>query len=135
MSKEKFEKEKIVKYWLESSDDDFETMEIIYKAKRFSWSLFIGHLMLEKLFKAYYVQKREEYPPMIHNLLRLAEQADLSLSEQQKKDIATITVFNIRARYDDYKLSFQKKCTSEFTSIWIAKLKDFRLWMKEQIKA
>ena len=67
MSKEKFEKEKIVKYWLESSDDDFETMEIIYKAKRFSWSLFIGHLMLEKLFKAYYVQKREEYPPMIHN--------------------------------------------------------------------
>jgi len=49
MSKEKFEKEKIVKYWLESSDDDFETMEIIYKAKiflvTFYWSSHVGKII------------------------------------------------------------------------------------------
>jgi hypothetical protein len=26
----------------------------VFKSKRFSWSLFIGHLMIEKLLKAYF---------------------------------------------------------------------------------
>jgi hypothetical protein len=49
--------------------------------------------------------------PSIHNLLRLAEKAELSLTDDIKKQLVTITAFNINARYDDYKMSFKKKCT------------------------
>jgi len=75
-----------------------------------------------------------DYPPYLHNLLRLAELSDLKLSEDQEAKLATITAFNINARYDDYKRSFKQRCTPEFTGEWIEKLKAIRLWMKELIK-
>ncbi len=133
MDKEQFEKNKTIRYWLQSSDDDFETMLVLFSNKRYNWSLFIGHLMVEKLLKAYYVKVKNEYPPLIHNLLRLAEIANISLDEGKKAELATITAFNIQARYDDYKMSFQNKCTQEFTEQWIDKLKEIRLWIREQI--
>ena len=133
MDKEQFEKNKTKRYWLQSSDDDFETMLVLFSNKRYNWSLFIGHLMVEKLLKAYYVKVKNEYPPLIHNLLRLAEIANISLDEGKKAELATITALNIQARYDDYKMSFQNKCTQEFTEQWIDKLKEIRLWIREQI--
>jgi HEPN domain-containing protein len=86
--------------------------------------------MIEKLLKAYYVKVKSDYPPFIHNLLRLAEKAEMSLTDDIKKQLVTITAFNINARYDDYKMSFKKKCTTEFTEEWIDKLKELRTWMK-----
>ncbi len=35
---------------------------------------------------------------------------------EDKKDILdTISAFNLRARYDDYKMEFHKKCSKDFT--------------------
>lgn len=130
MDNEDFNKDKLIEYWITGSDDDYETMIAMFDSKRFSWALFIGHLMIEKLLKAYYVKVKSDYPPFIHNLLRLAEKAEMSLTDDIKKQLVTITAFNINARYDDYKMSFKKKCTPEFTEEWIDKLKELRTWMK-----
>ena len=129
-----FNRDKIIKYWIESSDDDFETMIVMFNTRRFSWSMFIGHLMIEKLLKALFVKTNNEYPPFIHNLLRLAEKCNLDLNEEQRIFFATVTAFNINARYDDYKMSFQKTCTPEFSSTWIEKLKTNRSWIKQLIE-
>jgi len=125
-----FNKDKLIEYWITGSDDDYETMIAMFDSKKFSWALFIGHLMIEKLLKAYYVKVKSDYPPFIHNLLRLAEKAEMSLTDDIKKQLVTITAFNINARYDDYKMSFKKKCTPEFTEEWIDKLKELRTWIK-----
>lgn len=102
MDNKELNKDRLIHYWMESSDDDFETMMVMYDSRRFNWSLFIGHLMLEKLLKALYLKIKSDYPPYIHNLLRLAQKADLEISEEIKKQLVTITAFNINARYDDY---------------------------------
>lgn len=129
-----FDKEKIVKYWIDSSDEDFETMIAMFERKRYSWSMFVGHLMIEKLLKALYVKTISELPPFIHNLLRLAEKCNLELDEERRLFFATVTAFNINARYDDYKMTFQKTCTPEFTAMWIERLKNQRLWIKGLIE-
>lgn len=72
MENEKIDKDKLINYWITSSDDDYETMSVMFKAGRYNWSLFVGHLMIEKLLKAYYVYINDKFPPLIHNLLRLA---------------------------------------------------------------
>jgi HEPN domain-containing protein len=126
-------KDKLIKYWIDGSDDDFETMTAMFDSKRYSWALFVGHLMIEKLLKAYYVKIKSDYPPFIHNLLRLAQKADLELTDNQKEQLVTITAFNINARYDDYKMSFRNQCTPEFTVEWINKLKEMRPWIKTLI--
>ncbi len=134
MDNKKITKEKLIKYWIDSSDDDYDTMIDMFKSKRCSWSLFIGHLMIEKLLKALYVNAKSDYPPYIHNLLRLAEKADLKLDNDKKEQLVTVTAFNINARYDDYKLSFKQRCTPEFTKEWIDNLKELRKWIKQLIK-
>ncbi len=131
-SKDSFNR--LVEFWIKSAENDFETMLDLYKSKRFNWSLFIGHLVIEKLLKAYYIRQNNEYPPFIHNLLRLAEKSHLELNSEQKVNLATFTTFNINARYDDYKQNFYKKCTPDFTKEWIEKIKTSRLWMLELLK-
>ena len=128
------DKKKIILYWMESSDNDYDTMMVMYQSKRYTWSLFIGHLMIEKLLKAFFAKVKGEYPPFIHNLLRLAELSGLELTEDRKVDLATITAFNINARYDDYKKSFYKKCTPEFTQYWVNRLTELREWLKIHIE-
>jgi len=56
MENSDFNSDKIIRYWLDSSDDDFETKMTPYDNRRYSWSMFLGHLMIEKLLKALFVK-------------------------------------------------------------------------------
>lgn len=120
--------------WIKSSDDNFGEMMDFYKIGRNNWALFIGHLCLEKLLKAYHVKVHHKHSMNLHNLNRIAELTNLELTGEQKADFAMITTFNISARYDDYKQNFYKKCTSEFTMTWIDKITSYQIWMKELLK-
>jgi hypothetical protein len=44
--------EKVISYWVDSSDKDFKTMENLVKSGDFNWAMFLGHLVIEKLLKA-----------------------------------------------------------------------------------
>ncbi len=133
MDKRKLDTDKLINFWIVGSNDDYDTMITMYESRRHSWTLFIGHLMIEKLLKAYYIKEKQEHPPFIHNLLRLAEKAGLQLTDEKKEQLVTITAFNINARYDDYKMSFQKRCTPDYTKEWVTNLKELRLWIKQLI--
>jgi HEPN domain-containing protein len=126
-------KKEIISFWIESSDKDYQTMLHLYEAGDFMWSLFIGHLVIEKLLKAYYISRQDESYPLVHNLLRIAEKSGMELTEEQQIFFSTVTGFNINARYDDYKQSFYGKCTKEFTSEWIRRIKENREWIRQQL--
>ena len=99
----------------------------------FTWSLFMGHLVLEKLLKAWYVQNIDNTPPFIHDLVRLAEKGALPLDDHQKELLDAVSTFNIRARYDDYQMEFYKKCSKDFTKKWIDIIEEFRAWLKGKL--
>jgi HEPN domain-containing protein len=126
------EKIELISFWIDSSDRDFKVMEDLFEKEHYAWSLFVGHLVIEKVLKAYYVENIDIHPPLVHNLLRIAEKSKLKLSEEQKDFLVTVTTFNIQARYNDVKQEFYHKCTNEFTKLWINKIKDFRKWIKNQ---
>jgi HEPN domain-containing protein len=125
--------EKLIKYLRESSEENYQTMQIMEANKRYTWALFLGHLVLEKLLKALYVKKQNEHPPYIHNLIRLAEKCPLELSDERREQLATITAFNISTRYDDYQQTFYQMCTAEFTKHWIEIIKEHREWISKQL--
>jgi len=41
------------KYWLEESEKDLPVAESLLENGHYTWSLFVGHLALEKMFKGY----------------------------------------------------------------------------------
>ena len=126
--------ERLISFWVAASDDDYETMIAMYDTKRYSWALFLGHLMIEKLLKAYHIKVNGTQPPYIHNLLRIAQGCKISMNDEQEFFFANVTSFNINTRYDDYKMTFQKKCTKEYTDEWIEKININRQWIKELIQ-
>ena len=125
--------DKIVKHWIETSDDDFNTMLTLYNSKSYGWSLFLGHISIEKLLKAIYVKRFNEHAPFTHNLYRLGELIGLEMSDEYSDWLDEITSFNLNARYDDYKKEFYKLCTPDYTKGWIEKIKIIRTWIKEML--
>jgi HEPN domain-containing protein len=125
--------EKVVKHWTESADNDFNVMLALYYSKTYSWALFLGHISMEKLLKAWYVKKMKKHAPFTHNLYRLAELGELDLTEEQGDWLFHITTFNINARYDDYKKEFHTICTADYANEWIEKIKLLRLWIKKKL--
>ena len=123
----------LMNYWVKSSDRDYESMKKNFETEQYTWSLFIGHLMLEKLLKAIYakVNSNNPYPPKIHNLNILAEKCNIKLDERKAKILFTCNSFNISARYEDYKNEFYERCTKEYTSEQIANIEEVREWLKK----
>src|SRR3989344_8662498 len=95
----------------------------LFKSKRFSDSLFYGHIVLEKTLKALTAQNKGSHPKPIHNLLVLLEDASIKLIKEDLEFLAEVNKFNIRSRYPDYKLSFYKICTLDYTASRLEKIK------------
>ena len=93
----------------------------------------MGHLVIEKLLKAYYVKENDTNVPFLHDLLRISQKTTLIFTEEQQDLLDEITTFNIKTRYDDYKKSFRNLCTQEFTQIRIEKIKELKLWLIEKL--
>lgn len=124
----------LMKYWFDSADSDYETMKVLYNNKKNTWCLFIGHLVIEKLLKGLYAKNNPENPiaPKIHNLILLSQKTKLEIPIEIREKIQVINTFNISARYDDYKKSFDLKCTDNYTSEQVKNIEEVQKWLKEQ---
>jgi len=129
------EKDEIVRYWIESSDSDFQVMDSLFDNGHYVWALFLSHLVIEKLLKAYHVKNVDANYPRIHNLVEISVKAKLDLSTEQKVHLEELTTFNLRARYPDYKNRFQKKATRLFAESQLSNVKGFRQWLLEKINS
>ncbi len=125
--------EKIVQFWKESSNQNYETMQHLMQSKDYNWALFLGHLVIEKLLKAHYVKKHKKHPLFTHDLLRLTQKTGLVLTEEQEEWFDEISTFNLNTRYDNYKQEFRNRCTLEFTTDWIKNIETLRLWLINQL--
>jgi HEPN domain-containing protein len=100
-------------------------LEAAFSTGNYDWSLFIGHLSLEKILKAFWVKNNaDDIPPKTHNLKKIADEAGYPVSEDEAMLLLEINDFNLEARYPDYKFDFHKKCTKEFAGGYIIKIKE-----------
>lgn len=104
-----------IEYWTKTAKHDYETMIALFKSKRYSDSLFFGHIVLEKILKALVVKETKEQAPYTHNLVNLEKIAKLGLDKKLVEFLNQVNDFNIRARYPEKKLAFYKKCTLKYT--------------------
>jgi HEPN domain-containing protein len=128
------DKQEKINYWIKSAENDWRVAGHLFEKEDFSYALFFGHLTIEKLFKAIYVNKFDEPPPHTHRLTYLAEKGELDTSPERLEILEIITDFNLEARYPDEKFSFQKKCTKEFTETSLKKIEEIKTWLLQQIQ-
>ena len=66
-------------------------------------------------------------------MTKLAKISGLEFSEEYLDWLDTISTFNMNARYDSYKEAIYEKCTFDFTTEWIEKIKLLQSWIKEKL--
>ena len=59
-------------YWVTEAEEALTVADHLFEKGDYSYALFFGHLAIEKLLKALYIERQKEHAPPIHNLLRLA---------------------------------------------------------------
>lgn len=126
--------QKRVQYWIDTAEHDLPVAENLVENGHYSWALFIGHLVLEKILKAHYVRDNAEEAPKIHDLVRLAERTKLKLTQEIEEFLFVANTFNIEARYPQDKLKFYKICTKKFTQENFQKIEEVYQWLKSQIQ-
>lgn len=86
------------------------------------------------MLKGIYSRNNQENPiaPKTHNLILLSQKAKLDVPQEIREKIQVINTFNISARYDDYRKSFEEKCTNDFTSKQVKDIEEVLKWLKEQ---
>lgn len=120
-----------LKRWRKGAERNLKTAEDLIKTKHYDWALFVGQLSLEKLLKGLYIQRRGELPPLIHDLKKLAELAQIELTKEQGQELVEISRFHIQARYDDIKYELYKSATKAYTQKWFGKIKKYHQWLKK----
>jgi HEPN domain-containing protein len=95
------------------------------------------HQANEKALKAVISRDCEEweFPPKIHNLIKLADRAGLydKMTEQQKDFITDFNPLNIEARYPEHRKRIAAGLTNEYCKELIGKSEEMLCWIKTQL--
>src|SRR3972149_9615828 len=96
---------KQIDFWKTSSDEDFAAAKALLEKGHLRHCLFFAHLALEKMLKAHVTQRTKDIPPRIHNLVRLSENAELSLTGEQASFLRSFDMYQMEGRYPDSVLA------------------------------
>ena len=126
---------KLLNYYHKTAEHDLETVESLWRTKRYDACLFFCHLVLEKMLKGIVTKETKTHPPYTHHLLDLIRKTSFhtQLTKEQWKILSDINEFNVAGRYPDIKLRFYKKCTKEYSEFYYKFTKKFYPWIKQHL--
>ncbi len=128
------ETEKQIEYWLKASNLDLQTaLDLFNSGKNLHFCLFMCHLSIEKLLKALVVKASNDFPPKSHNLLRLAEIANITLKDNKVEFLEELNQFQLSTRYPDEKFTIYTLATKEFTEDKLIRVKELHKWLISMI--
>lgn len=93
--------QKQIDYWRNASDEDWEVACELVDLGRTRHGLFFAHLALEKMLKAHVCRATGDLAPKVHNLVRLAELANLTLSDGQRALLGQFNQYQLEGRYPE----------------------------------
>ncbi|RJQ60619.1 MAG: HEPN domain-containing protein [Stygiobacter sp.] len=126
--------DKKVKYWINISEDDLETAEILFSKDKYLHAGYFLQQSIEKLLKAYYQLIKNDLPPRTHNLVYLAEITGIinELKNEQENILYTLNPMNIETRYPEYREKISKSLTKIKMKEILDNTKELHRWIKEK---
>lgn len=124
--------DKKIKYWIEISDEDLETAEILYDKNKFLFSGYLLQQSIEKILKAYFQSKMDSFPPKTHNLVYLSEKTELfnELNEKQENLLYQLNPLSLETRYPEYREKISKSLTKDRLAEILKQTKELQKWIK-----
>ncbi|MBA4407584.1 DNA-binding protein [bacterium] len=128
------ELKKQIEYWKKASELDLQSaIDIFESGKNFHFCLFLCHLSIEKVLKALVVKYTYDFPPKSHNLLRLAELAQIECENDTITLLEELSQFQLSTRYPDELFSAHKLATKKFTTNKLRQVKELSEWLMSKL--
>jgi HEPN domain-containing protein len=105
----------------------------MFKARKYPYALFMGHLALEKLLKALVVNKKRAHAPFSHSLPYLLERSGIKMPGLMQVRLSEFMEFHVEARYPDASRAFYRKCTKGYTDGKFKEIKEVYKWIKTKL--
>ncbi len=121
---------KQIAIWKAGAGEDIEVARELIANRRIRHALFFAHLSLEKMLKAHVCKHTEDLAPRIHNLVRLAEVADLNLQPDQLDVLAEMNAFHIEGRYPE---SLTPVPTLKEAKRYLSRAEEVFQWLKDPL--
>lgn len=122
--------DKDVKYWVDLARYDIETAEAMYRSGRYLYVLFTCEQAVEKMLKAAVVNTTGKFPPKTHDLVRLAELAEVDFEPDGKEFLGKLLFYYIQSRYPqevhDVTEGTAKEC--------LERTKEITTWLEQKLR-
>ncbi len=123
------------KTWIKIAEEDINSAEWSFKGDQFLWAVFMCQQCIEKAIKAIYTKKNKKDAPRKHDLLSLAQSADIFyLCSDEIIDLFTyLNLYYIETRYSEKRQALKEKCGKENTLKIINQTKEVFEWLKNML--
>jgi hypothetical protein len=113
------------------SDNDYISMEKLYKNEDYYFSFLLFTRITENLLKAYYVKQVDKNVPKTDDLREIIKKTDLKLTADQVLLLTDLNNLNERINAGEDDENFQAMFTKEYFESYLKKIKDFREFIKK----
>ncbi len=121
--------------WLRQADYDIESAQHMLAAGRYLYTVFFCHLAVEKALKAVIAETTRHTPPRIHNLIALAQMANLHLPAAYTDFLGKINDAGVVTRYPQDLSQALSEYTEEIAWDYFIRGREVIEWIKQQIES
>ena len=124
----------VIKNWMDLSKYDYVTAKAMLNSSRYLYVAFTCQQSIEKMLKAIFCVKKKETPPYIHNLIRMADAAELTdLTEDTIDFLNYLNAFYIESRYTEQLVQLNRSINSGKAREIYIKTGEILKWLKKMI--
>ena len=117
--------------WLAQVDYDIATAEQMLHAGRYIYVIFMSHMALEKALKALVTEETQKLPPRTHNLIDLAQRAQVVLSQEQQDFLGKLNNTSVVVRYPDDLAAMIAQYPEAIAQDYLERTKELILWVRQ----
>jgi HEPN domain-containing protein len=118
--------------WLRKARESLKDAEVSLVGHRYGLTAFCCQQALEKILKAAIVKNKNERPRKVHDLLPLAKESGLEVTEGNLTEMAKISKFYFIVHYPDLNRKFF--ATPKVANETLDKTKEVFKWIESKLK-
>jgi len=124
---------KLILEWFKQADYDLATAKVMFKSRRYIYTVFMCHLSIEKALKGLYGKILTNEPPKIHDLINLLDKIQLAVPLELKDFIGQINQMSIVTRYPDNLSNLQKVLSHKTAYNILTHTNEVLKWLKKEL--
>jgi HEPN domain-containing protein len=119
--------------WAERAVYDLDTARAMLESKRYLYVLFCCQQAVEKMLKALISKRSQDLPPRLHHLVRLAEKAQVLISEEQANFLRELSAHYIQSRYPEEVEDVLTQLSAEQACQVVEKTEEIVRWLESML--